>query len=340
MKLASSLFMALSVAFTGAQLITPAAVICGISLLAPAAPLQGAERAAQTSTYKPDWCKPLPRPEYKTLQRVLPEEPWFEVYKVAPGVFAIYEPHQSEETISYLIVGTKQALLFDTGMGIANIKSVVARLTSRPIVVLNSHTHNDHVGDNWRFQFVYGMDTAFTRTRAKGSREAAQAEIASGEICGELPKGFNAGAYATKPWRISLFVHNGFKINLGGRTMEIIGVPGHTPDSIALIDRENGLLFTGDTYYPAPIWLFRPETDLDAYVASVKRLAALAPQIKTVLGAHNIPVASPEVLAKLVDAIEAVRAGKGELKSEGVGRAMHTYGDFKFLLAEPKKGID
>jgi glyoxylase-like metal-dependent hydrolase (beta-lactamase superfamily II) len=291
-------------------------------------------------TVKPEWCKPLPRPEYKTLKRVLPNEPWFEVYKVVPGVFAIYEPHQAEETISYLIVGNKQALLFDTGMSIGNIRGVVSRLTSRPVVVLNSHTHNDHVGDNWRFPFVYGMDTAFTRTNAKGSRTDAQAEIAPDQICGELPKGFNPKTYATKPWKISRFVHDGFKINLGGRTLEILSTPGHTPDAISLIDRANGLLFTGDTYYPAPIWLYRPETDLDAYVSSVKRLAALAPQVKLVLGAHNIPVAQPEVLPKLVDAIQAVRSGKGEVKSEGAGKAMHTLGDFKFLFAEPKKGID
>lgn len=295
--------------------------------------------AAQTKE-KPDWCKPLPRPEYKSLERVLPNEPWFEIYKVAPGVFAIYEPKQAEETISYLIVGHKQAVLFDTGMGIGNIREVVSRLTSRPVVVLNSHTHNDHVGDNWRFQFIYGMDTAFTRANSKGSREDAQAEIAPDQICGDLPKTFNSKTYATKPWHISLFVHDGFKINLGGRTLEIISTPGHTPDAISLIDRENGLLFTGDTYYPAPIWLYRPETNLDEYVASVKRLAALAPQIKLVLGAHNIPVAQPDVLAKLVDAIQDVRSGKGEVKSEGAGKAMHTLGGFRFLLAEPKKGID
>src|SRR5579863_9033812 len=103
---------------------------------------------------KPEWCKALPRPEYKALQRVLPEETWFEVYKVAPETFAIYEPHQFEETISYLIVGTKQALLFDTGMGIGNLKRVVSRLTSLPVVVLNSHTHDDHVGGNWEFSSI------------------------------------------------------------------------------------------------------------------------------------------------------------------------------------------
>ena len=283
----------------------------------------------------PDWCKPLPRPEYASLQRVLPNEAWFEIYKVAPGVFAIYEPHQSEETIGYLIVGTKQALLFDTGMGIADIKAVVRRLTSRPIVVLNSHTHDDHVGGNWQFEFVYGMDTDFTRKNAKGSREAAQTEIAPGEICGELPKNFNPKTYATKPWRISRFVHDGFKINLGGRTLEIVGTPGHTPDAICLLDRAKGLLFTGDTYYPAPIWLFRPETDLDAYVASVKRMAALAPELKLVLGAHNIPVAQPSVLPRLVTAIEAVRAGKGESKPGGPGKEIRSIDGFSFLLRAP-----
>jgi glyoxylase-like metal-dependent hydrolase (beta-lactamase superfamily II) len=280
----------------------------------------------------PEWCKALPRPEYASLERVLPNEPWFEVYKVVPGVFAIYEPHQSEETIGYLIVGTKQALLFDTGMGIADIRAVVRRLTSRPIVVLNSHTHDDHVGGNWEFDFVYGMDTDFTRKNAKGSREDAQAEIAAGEICGELPKNFNAKTYVTKPWRVSLFVHDGFKINLGGRTLEIVATPGHTPDAICLLDRANGLLFTGDTYYPAPIWLFRPETDLDAYVASVKRIAALAPEVKVVLGAHNVPVASPSVLPRLVAAIEAVREGKGASKPAGMGRETREIDGFSFLM--------
>ena len=287
--------------------------------------------AAQTKSI-PDWCKPLPRPEYKALERVLANEPWFEVYKVAPAVFAIYEPHQAEETISYLIVGHKQAVLFDTGMGIDNIRNVISRLTSRPIVVLNSHTHDDHVGGNWQFNFVYGMDTAFTRNNAKGSREDAQEEITPDQICGDLPKSLNPKTYATKPWHVSLFVHDGFKINLGGRTLEIISTPGHTPDSIALIDRENGLLFTGDTYYPAPIWLFRPETDFDAYVKSVKRLAELAPEIKLVLGAHNIPVADPSVLPRLVTAFETVRAGKVvQQKSDG-GKTLYTIDGISFLL--------
>jgi glyoxylase-like metal-dependent hydrolase (beta-lactamase superfamily II) len=293
---------------------------------------RSADKLKEFAAKTPEWCRALPRPEYKSLERVLPDDPWFEVYKVSPGVFAIYEPHQAEEVISYLIVGSKQAVLFDTGMGIGDIHRVTARLTSRPVVVLNSHTHNDHVGGNWQFAFVYGMDTEFTRTNAKGSREDAQAEIAPAQLCGDLPKGFNPKTYVTKPWRISLFVHDGFKVNLGGRKLEIVSTPGHTPDAISLLDRANGLLFTGDTYYPAPIWLFRPETDLDAYDASVKRLAALAPDLKLVLGAHNIPVAEPSVLPKLVTAFESVRAGKVPPQKSDGGKTLYAVDGISFLL--------
>lgn len=288
---------------------------------------------------KPDWCKALPRPEYKTLERIHVSDPWFEVYQISPQVFVIYEPHQFEETIGYLITGEKQALLFDTGMGISDVKKVVDELTKLPVIVLNSHTHNDHVGGNWQFATVYGMDTDFTRANAKGSREDAQSELEPGSICGDLPKGFDAKAYATKPWHISRFLHDGNKIDLGGRTIEILSTPGHTPDAICLLDRANGLLFTGDTYYPAPIWLFRPETDLDAYVASVKRLAALEPQIKLVIGAHNVPVAPPSVLPRLVAAIESVRAGKVPATPQEGGKAIYKVDDISFLLRAGTQGV-
>src|SRR5256886_15607558 len=117
----------------------------------------------------PEWCRALPRPEYKVLQRVPISDPWFEVYKVAPAVFAIYEPHQSEEVISYLIVGDKRAALFDTGMGISDLKKVTSELTRLPMLVLNSHTHNDHVGDHWRFFICYARPTAVNRQKSRCS---------------------------------------------------------------------------------------------------------------------------------------------------------------------------
>ena len=283
----------------------------------------------------PDWCRALPRPEYKTLERVPVSDPWYEVYKPAAGVYAIYEPHQSEETISYLILGDRRALLFDTGMGISDLKKVTAELTKLPIVVLNSHTHDDHVGDNWEFDTIYGMDTDFTRQNARGSREDAQEEVAPDQICGALPKGFDAKMYVTRPWKITSYVHDGEKIELGGRTLEVIATPGHTPDAISLLDRANGLLFTGDTYYPAPIWLYRPETDLNAYAASIRRLADLAPQVKLVLGAHNVPVAPPSVVPRLVTAFDKVRTGKVKPVPDSPGKVLYNVDGFSFLMRAP-----
>ena len=272
---------------------------------------------------------------------MLPNEPWFEVYKVAPGVFAIYEPHQAEEVISYLIVGTKQALLLDTGMGIANIHKVVTQLTSRPVVVLNSHTHNDHVGGNSLFTFIFGMDTDFTRANAKGSRDAAQEELAPGMICGALPKGFDPKTYATKPWHVSLFVKNGFKINLGGRVLEIISTPGHTPDAICLIDRANGLLFTGDTYYPAPIWLFfRPEIKSRRFLRRIGEMASppiYAPDVK--LRSSGRTTCSPSPIRPCcrgwLPLSRLVRAGNIEAKPLEGGKASYTTDGITFHFSPP-----
>jgi hypothetical protein len=56
----------------------------------------------------------LSGPEYKSLDRGNVGGGWFEVYRIRPGAHAIYEPHQFEEVISYLIIGGRRALLFDT----------------------------------------------------------------------------------------------------------------------------------------------------------------------------------------------------------------------------------
>jgi glyoxylase-like metal-dependent hydrolase (beta-lactamase superfamily II) len=101
------------------------------------------------------------------------------------------------------------------------------------------------------------------------------------------------------------------------------------------LDHANGLLFTGDTYYPAPIWLYRPETDLKAYAASISRLNALTPDIKLVLGAHNIPVAQPSELTRLVVAFGKVEQGEVPGTPQSDGKVLYKRGDISFLMAAP-----
>ena len=78
-----------------------------------------------------------------------------------------------------------------------------------------------------------------------------------GAICGELPAGFDPKTYSVKPFHITNWIHDGSKIDLGGRVLQVISTPGHTPDSISLWDAQNKLLFTGDMYYPGATFLLR-----------------------------------------------------------------------------------
>ena len=179
---------------------------------------------------RPDWCRELPRPEYKSLERGHVASSWFEVYRVRPDVYAIYEPHQFEEVISYLIVGRRRALLFDTGLGVASVRDLVTQLTPEPVTVLNSHTHFDHTGGNAEFSEIFNEDTAFSRANAKGQSNAYSRDaLASQRLCGPLPPGVHPDAYTIRPWRVTHWVRDGEHIDLGGRELEIIFTPVTPP---------------------------------------------------------------------------------------------------------------
>jgi glyoxylase-like metal-dependent hydrolase (beta-lactamase superfamily II) len=288
--------------------------------------------ATQTEPLRPEWCSQMPRPQYKTLERVKVNDGWFEVYRVRPGVFAIYEPRQFEEVISYLIVGSKRALLFDTGLGVGRISAVVQQLTKLPVSVLNSHTHFDHTGGNAEFRKILGLDTAFTRRSAQGGLDPYARDLLSPErLCGRLPKGVQ-GPVPTRAFTVTHFVKDGERIDLGGRVLEVVATPGHTPDAICLLDRKNRLLFTGDTFYLGPIYLITEETDLDAYSKSVEKLASLVPALDLVLPAHNLPMAEPSRLTALAHAVRRVQAGEVPPKV-AEGTREYVFEGFSLLLA-------
>ena len=280
------------------------------------------------------WCDDLPRPANQALERVGRRADWFEVYSAADGVFAIAEPYQFQEVISYLIVGTREALLFDSGLGMVPIAPVVKELTALPVTVLNSHTHFDHVGGNAEFERILAMNTTYTRANTGGfTHEMLKGEGAPEAFCRPLPAGILAADYVSRPWTPTSFIEDGHRIDLGGRTLEVLTSPGHTPDAIALFDARAGLLFTGDTFYEGTIWLFVPETSLSAYATSVDRLAALVPRLKKILPAHNGASARPERLTELREAVAAVRARPDSGKVTGEGQVTFTFAHFSILTS-------
>ena len=79
---------------------------------------------------------------------------WFTVEKIDEDTYAISEYQHWEETHCYLLCGTKRALLIDTGLGVANIKEVVDKLTMLPIFVVTTHVHWDHIGGHQYFEIL------------------------------------------------------------------------------------------------------------------------------------------------------------------------------------------
>ena len=263
-----------------------------------------------------NWWDSLPRPEWSQYERVAVDDDWFEVYRIIDGVFAIYEPGQFEEVISFLIAGQNYALLFDTGLGIGDIRSVVDNLTELEVIVLNSHTHYDHIGGNHQFETIYAMDTEFTRGRSQGMPHERVAEyVGEGWIWKPLPDGFVKDKYHSHPFVISKVVAEGDVIDVGGRQLEVLETPGHAPDSICLIDRENRILFTGDTFYLAPLYTHVDGSDFEAYAKSAARLAGLAGDIDIAVTSHNVPIVDSSYMIALGLAFEQIKAGTVEYEN-------------------------
>ena len=261
-----------------------------------------------------NWWDTLPRPEWSEYERVTVDDDWFEVYRILDGIFAIYEPGQFEEVISFLITGEDMALLFDTGLGIGDIRGVVDELTDLDVTVLNSHTHYDHIGGNYQFETIYAMDTEFTRGRALNGRphEAVAEYVGEGWIWMPLPEGFIKDEYHTHPFAISRIIAEGDVIDVGGRRLEILETPGHAPDSICLIDRQNRILFTGDTFYLAPLYAHVDGSDFEDFARSAARLAGLAGEIDIAITSHNVPIVDGEYMIALGIAFEQIKAGSVE----------------------------
>jgi glyoxylase-like metal-dependent hydrolase (beta-lactamase superfamily II) len=268
------------------------------------------------SEIKESWCDQSLRPAFSQMEEVKTSSAWFKVYKVGDGVFAMVEPYNFQEVISYLITGTTTNILFDSGMGMSSISKVVKELSNNPVIVINSHTHFDHIGGNFEFDSVYAVDTAYTKHFAEAgwTHTQVQQEVRTDAFCGEKLPTLDTANYFIKPYKdkIIRYIKDADIVDLGGRQIEILQTPGHTPDGISLLDRANGYLWTGDAYYEATIWLFFEGTDLNAYEKTVRRYASLVPEIKKVFPAHNTTPAEPRHLIDLELAFESIKNGEAK----------------------------
>jgi glyoxylase-like metal-dependent hydrolase (beta-lactamase superfamily II) len=284
---------------------------------------------------KDNWWDNLPRSHWDNFEKIEQEQDWFEVYKITESVFAIYEMGQFEEVISYLILGSKKALLFDTGIGVGDMGALVANLTDLPVTVINSHTHYDHVGGNHYFDTILGTSTEYTADHTKGrSNEEIKEFIGPGWVWKPMPGGVSVENYHSKPFTITQYISDGEKIDLGGRMLEVLLVPGHTPDALVLLDRANRLMFMGDTFYPASLYAHMGDANFNQYVKSSEKLAAMEKDVDILLPAHNQPWVSSKYLSAMYDGFLAIQQPGAKFRITD-GDREYRFDGFTIMVSDP-----
>ncbi len=180
----------------------------------------------------------------------------------------------------FILAGTERALIIDTGISGFDVKSAAAAVTSLPTELLNTHADGDHIAGNGQFSTFYMHPS-----------EAAlyyKSRHGTGEL---IP------------------VYDGDVVDLGGRPLEIIHLPGHTPGSITVLDWNSRSLFGGDPIQRhGTIFMFGAHRDFHSYVHSLRRLAE-RDDFDRIYPSHSDCPVSRDVIPGLIDGAERVLAG-------------------------------
>jgi len=252
---------------------------------------------------------------------------WYEISTPSPGVFALLEPLQVERVLSYLIVGSERALLIDTGTGAVSMKAAVETLTDLPVLLVNSHSHWDHVGNNDEFAEIAIHRAEAHELAHTYSRTDIERFFGEGALLGPLPEGRRIDSISIEVSIPTLLLDGGESFELGGRTINTLHTPGHAPGLLSSLDEEQGILFSTDTAYLGHLYAYSVDTDLPTYIRSMELLASLAPSLTTVHPSHNTDTMSPEFLLKMRDALLDVANGR-EPEAMDEGRTIHEFDGF------------
>ncbi|HEU0115913.1 MAG TPA: MBL fold metallo-hydrolase [Thermomicrobiales bacterium] len=259
---------------------------------------------------------------------------WFRVRRLAPGVTCVEEPRHDQQVKSYVIEGDERAVLLDTGMGVGDLNALVRALTERPVTVVQSHSHFDHIGG--AHQFAGACEILVHPEQADALRRGVDPArvrrwFGPEQLYGPLPAGKTEDSLRIPGVEPTGFLTGGQTLDLGDRTLEVIDAPGHCRGLLALLDREAGALWSTDAVYAGPLYAQMDDSDLDVYVQTLDALAALAPALRVVYPAHGpIPIA-PSILRPMRDGVAAVAAGRRpEAIDDGIAR--HQFDGFGVLV--------
>lgn len=229
----------------------------------------------------------------------------------------IYRIDDAGESTCYLVCGEKEAALIDTLNGLEDLNEIIRTLTDLPVTVINTHGHCDHIGGNIFFEkaWIHPADEALALEHLGYMKETMEA-------LGRQPATFR-------------FVKEGQVFDLGGLTLEVVPLYGHTAGSVGLLCREKRLLFTGDGMNPH-IWMQLEESlplaVLHQSLTHVRHTLWDAFDYVLYGHAHGMEKRDKQLLDQLIAGCGEVMAGHTEKDSTytyfgGMTCMQHPYGD-------------
>ena len=250
---------------------------------------------------------------------------WFTLDQIDPDTSILSEYRHWEETHSYLLLGRDRALLIDTGLGVGDLRREVEALTDRPVTVALTHVHWDHIGGCGQFE-----PPAVHASEADWRRHFPLPEAAvRRQLCAKaplFPAGFspeNHRVFSGEPGRV---LRDGDIIDLGGRQVQVLHTPGHSPGHCCYYEAERGRLYAGDLLYRGCLDAFYPTTSPEDFLSSLERIAAL-PLWEILPGHHALPC-PPDLAVRARDGFRRLR--ERGLLHQGAGR--FDFGDFQVHL--------
>jgi glyoxylase-like metal-dependent hydrolase (beta-lactamase superfamily II) len=256
---------------------------------------------------------------------------WFATEEVEPRTWLVGEPGHVN---CYLVEGSERAVLVDTGLGLGDIAAAARRLTDKPVLVVNTHSHSDHRGGNWRFAEVaahplalgplvrpvdqdylalylaVARDQLAAYQRVRDADDRFFHQFTGTTRLRPLPQ--DAGQWVVPGGPPPRALADGERIDLGGRELTVLHTPGHSPDSLCLLDQRAGLLFAGDTLITGDFWAHTPDTEIEVFAATLRKLADdLAGALSAIYPAHTLRYrARPGLLTAAAEAFAAVIDGR------------------------------
>jgi glyoxylase-like metal-dependent hydrolase (beta-lactamase superfamily II) len=253
------------------------------------------------------------------------------IVKLTDSAFHIYESHN---VFCTLVIGTKRALLIDTGFGCRDVMADVRSLTGLPLVVAHTHAHLDHA-----FPYASVPEVRVHRDDVALYKANTGALIKLVNILWNPIKadrdemGAYSRNYAKKRPRVNELA-DGDAIDLGDTVLKVISTPGHTKGSVCFLDERNKLLYCGDSV-SNHVWVcLKESTTVAAYAAGLERLRTFIDDSYRIVASHSEEPLNAVVLDRLIACARRVDPAKSAKYRNWYCKNSYVYSEGLDVLTE------